>query len=195
MQNFRDDRESPVPPSRVGLELECCSPNFSEQQIRDRPVWLRSPSDVLVSRAERFSRRNGPWIFIFSDMTESGDSLMISVLRSLSQRCHARAHSDERPYTCTECAAAFRTSSNLVIHERRHRGEKPYSCPECTMLFYSGTNLAVHKRTHTGEKPFICEWCDRCFTQQSGLSDHRRVYNRQRTFRGRSGTRVRMKPF
>uniref|UniRef100_A0A182K0M9 RNA polymerase II subunit B1 CTD phosphatase RPAP2 homolog n=1 Tax=Anopheles christyi TaxID=43041 RepID=A0A182K0M9_9DIPT len=40
-------------------------------------------------------------------------------------------HSDEKPYTCSECSARFKTMQHLRLHQRLHTGEKPYACSLC----------------------------------------------------------------
>jgi uncharacterized Zn-finger protein len=41
---------------------------------------------------------------------------------------HARVHSGEKPFPCTQCNFRAKQNGQLVVHMRIHTGEKPYGC-------------------------------------------------------------------
>ena len=64
---------------------------------------------------------------------------------------HARTHSGERPFKCSECAKAFAQKGDLTIHARTHTGVKPYLCVACNKTFSKSGHLVRHARLHAGE--------------------------------------------
>jgi len=57
-------------------------------------------------------------------------------------------HSDEKPFSCTECNKTFSREPDLKRHKITHTEEKKYKCnfDNCKSSFNTSGNLARHKR-------------------------------------------------
>ncbi|XP_075187875.1 uncharacterized protein LOC142259281 [Anomaloglossus baeobatrachus] len=95
---------------------------------------------------------------------------------------HQRTHTEEKPFSCSECRKHFAHKSNLVIHERTHTGVKPFSCSECGICFAAKSQFVNHQRTHTGQKPYSCSECGKCFNQKWHLVSHQRTHTGEKPF-------------
>ena len=51
-------------------------------------------------------------------------------------------------FACPYCSTSFANRRNLQRHARKHTGERPYQCSECSLRFYRDDNLRKHKLTH-----------------------------------------------
>ena len=55
---------------------------------------------------------------------------------------------------------------------KAHTDKKPYKCSQCDKSFAQKSNLTLHMRTHTGEKPHPCSQCDNPYVRKSDLINH-----------------------
>ena len=71
---------------------------------------------------------------------------------------HIRSiHTQETPYTCKICGAAFKIQSNMARHMRTHSKVKPYKCKECGSSYADKKNMDAHVfKTHLKREPFKC---------------------------------------
>ncbi|ODM91029.1 putative zinc finger protein, partial [Orchesella cincta] len=95
---------------------------------------------------------------------------------------HVFYHINERPFRCSKCGKAFRTTQILKLHQRVHSDNNTmnYKCSRCPKMlaskttylrkeksamfvqkkFNSSSQLSAHKLTHTKIKNFSCLFCD-----------------------------------
>ena len=105
--------------------------------------------------------------------------------RSICEKCGAKfsnsgalkrhrilTHSDERPFKCLQCDAAFKRLGHLAEHMGIHTGERPFKCLHCDFAFKRLSHLTEHMRIHTGERPYKCLLCDASFTKINRLKSH-----------------------
>lgn len=89
---------------------------------------------------------------------------------------------EERPFSCTVCAASFNRLGALRYHEKTHRQERSHKCDTCSKAFLAKYDLTKHYRTHTGEKPFGCNYCEKRFSISKNAKVHQRVHTKERPF-------------
>ncbi|XP_051900579.1 B-cell lymphoma 6 protein-like [Pristis pectinata] len=107
--------------------------------------------------------------------------LKLSDEESLQQH-FLQVHSDDKPYKCDMCRAAFRYKGNLASHKTIHTGEKPYRCNVCGAQFNRPANLKTHTRIHSGEKPYKCETCGARFVQVAHLRAHVLIHTGEKPY-------------
>ncbi|XP_036406771.1 zinc finger protein with KRAB and SCAN domains 2-like [Megalops cyprinoides] len=83
-------------------------------------------------------------------------------------------HCEETLHSCSLCARAFVSPSQLKLHMQSHTGDKPYPCAQCSKSFVSPSHLNVHMRVHTGERPYCCTQCGKRFAHNGNLRAHQR---------------------
>ncbi|XP_041947008.1 zinc finger X-chromosomal protein-like isoform X1 [Alosa sapidissima] len=92
----------------------------------------------------------------------------------LLQRHLQGAHNRSFPHTCAECGKGFRHPSEMRKHARTHTGERPFRCSQCSYKAADASNLKTHMKSKHGsqEPPFRCEQCSQTFAEEDELSSH-----------------------
>lgn len=79
-----------------------------------------------------------------------------------------------------DCDKEFTKSWNLVYHARIHTNEKPFKCSECRESFAQKGNLKRHMKIHNQSalakrKRFQCQICLKKYTTKFNLKVHRQT--------------------
>lgn len=82
------------------------------------------------------------------------------------------------------CDKEFTKSWNLVYHARIHTKEKPFKCTECRESFAQKGNLKRHLKTHSEtalcqRKKFQCSICLKKYTTKFNLKVHRETKHKE----------------
>ena len=81
-------------------------------------------------------------------------------------------HSEQQPFHCATCQAAFKTYAELLMHKRTHTARK-HACTQCGRMFLTREKAKRHQRSaHEDVRPFICEHCEAAFSERSNLLRH-----------------------
>ena len=82
------------------------------------------------------------------------------------QRHISQAHTEDKPYHCTQCDYTTRWKRNLRHHALlRHNDIRNFVCNICNRAFKRKTDLKQHMVWHSDEKPLQCDICGfRCKT-------------------------------
>ncbi|XP_026887927.2 zinc finger protein 16-like isoform X2 [Electrophorus electricus] len=105
-----------------------------------------------------------------------------SFLKLANLKTHTFIHTRKKLFLCSECGKRFLKPCHLKSHMRIHTGEKPFICPQCGKRFSQVCNLRRHMRSHTGEKPFTCPQCGRGFSHVSSVITHTRIHTGEKPF-------------
>jgi hypothetical protein len=86
-------------------------------------------------------------------------------------------HTNEKPFVCTDCGAAYPSLSSLCFHRKNAHSdvvrEKNVHCEICGRSFYSNNALMKHKAGfHNENKDQLCTECGAAFKNKHELKKH-----------------------
>ncbi|XP_055927681.1 zinc finger protein 775-like [Argiope bruennichi] len=142
---------------------------------------------------------------LFQMLTDQGHPLYICSVCQYQTRArgnirrHVQTHTDERPFSCTQCGQRFRRKEHVKKHMFKHAaridfvfeamgkednecgvlyqalmGDKHpvYRCAVCKFQSMESYKIQRHVRVHTGEKPFSCPQCGQRFSRKEHAKRH-----------------------
>lgn len=94
-------------------------------------------------------------------------------------KTHMLVHTNERPFSCTQCPRKFTQRSAVDVHIMRvhNRGmnnkdmQRFYKCPLCDYL-NTKFQLRIHFVSHTKERPYKCKFCNLDYTHRINVVKH-----------------------
>lgn len=99
-------------------------------------------------------------------------------------KTHQRSHTNERPYQCSLCPNAYKTSSARAAHVQSH-GEADIVCKICSVRFKARRVFKKHMKTQHDEEyrqkclaEFSCAICGKNFLRSTAFKSHmKNVHN------------------
>ncbi|XP_062977852.1 zinc finger and SCAN domain-containing protein 30-like [Elgaria multicarinata webbii] len=88
-----------------------------------------------------------------------------------------------RPYECSHCNKRFSKREHLMNHQQLHTGEKQHECPDCGKFFTFRPRLVRHQKIHTAAKPHKCSQCGKCFRERAYLRVHERIHTGEKPYK------------
>lgn len=99
------------------------------------------------------------------------------IKRTLEQHIKV-VHEKSYNFICNMCGKGFLSKTFLLEHERKHLGERPYACQHCSLTFYSELIFNRHiKFKHGPKESYPCELCGKKFNQEDSLNKHKKLHN------------------
>jgi KRAB domain-containing zinc finger protein len=93
-------------------------------------------------------------------------------------RIHKARHSNERPFKCQSCPAAFKLDHMLKSHQIIHK-EKEFECDICGKKFRNYHSIRLHMAVHadiTDVRRFTCELCGKSTVSGTALTRHLKIH-------------------
>ncbi|KAL0081079.1 hypothetical protein J3Q64DRAFT_1756458 [Phycomyces blakesleeanus] len=81
------------------------------------------------------------------------------------------------PCTHPGCNKVFTRLYNLTSHARTHTPDRPFPCSDCGRCFARQHDRNRHEKLHWGVKPYACHVCSKAFVRMDALNRHLRVEN------------------
>ncbi|XP_072279495.1 uncharacterized protein [Pyxicephalus adspersus] len=171
------------------------SPLMSEDKAEDNFIKANSVGEKLRKPDLHSLLHNAHLLSVPSTIRRNFSDHSQSFTRpthEMVSKSYQEIHSQEKPYSCSECGKGFGKKANLARHQTMHADGKRYSCSECGKAFLRKSSFVEHQRMHKGEKMYSCSECGKCFQWRSTLFYHQRRhkdgrYNKNTRGRRRSG--------
>lgn len=147
----------------------CTYHTDTQQDVEDAP-YLRVVCPTLSGEKESQ--------VLYLPVTENPfpGNTALSVKKTALER-RTQQQTEDRPFRCDLCSAAFVKAVGLKCHMRVHSTDRPFACDICPIAFKHATSLAKHRQTHTPDGEFKCSICFCAFGRQSNLTRHMRQHS------------------
>ena len=93
-------------------------------------------------------------------------------------KLHMRVHTNEKPYSCSECGLSYSSHSSLHNHKKtihsnfKQERKRNHVCHLCGKGFFEKRLLKVHSVSHIEVKSHLCTQCGSGFKSTIYLKKH-----------------------
>ncbi|KAH7931655.1 hypothetical protein HPB52_025476 [Rhipicephalus sanguineus] len=85
---------------------------------------------------------------------------------------HSVTHSQDLPFWCDNCGAAFTCQGELTEHESTHVDKNRFCCALCSKIFINSTVLRDHTAVHRRHPGYRCHLCPMVYATRQQLLKH-----------------------
>ncbi|KAH7701910.1 gastrula zinc finger protein XlCGF57.1-like protein [Aphelenchoides avenae] len=135
------------------LARPSCGNSAATLKLETRPMTCTRCSAVFTKRAEWIEHvRKHPAKTPGKTFTCPYDGCEFATTMDYNLKGHIRAaHTNEKPFKCDACDAAFARKSDFNRHVQRMHEKKTYDCPECDHVAKNVEKLKQHVKEEHGK--------------------------------------------
>ena len=86
---------------------------------------------------------------------------------------HRKSHSEEKKFSCYQCAKKFQRKDRLDCHLKTHRKPEDIQCKYCSHVLHSSSALTKHIKTFHENITYSCPHCQKSFTREAYCKNHK----------------------